>query len=144
MLSCVVAIAVNLSQFLCLGRFSATSFQVLGHAKTILVLFGGWAIFHETMNFKQFSGEIIIQPRISALVWRLAFVVYGHHICQSIVILCVNLCLRHDSGGHGYDHVRLLHEPGRGQVGASGFSSSGSGDWERNANKQLVTIEGCI
>ena len=66
MLSCVVAIGVNLSQFLCLGRFSATSFQVLGHAKTILVLFGGWAIFHETMNLKQFSGEIGIRLVIDA------------------------------------------------------------------------------
>ena len=36
-LSCLLAVAVNASQYLVLGRFSATSFQVLGHAKTLLV-----------------------------------------------------------------------------------------------------------
>ncbi|KAG1652610.1 hypothetical protein FOA52_008351 [Chlamydomonas sp. UWO 241] len=56
MTSCVVAIAVNLSQFLCLGRFSATSFQVLGHAKTVLVLFGGWAFFNDLINLRQLAG----------------------------------------------------------------------------------------
>ena len=56
-MSCMVAIAVNLSQFLCLGRFSATTFQVLGHAKTILVLFGGWAIFSEVINGRQLAGK---------------------------------------------------------------------------------------
>lgn len=30
LLSCLVAIAVNVSQFLCLGRFTATTFQVGG------------------------------------------------------------------------------------------------------------------
>lgn len=40
MLSCVVAIFTNVSQFMCLGRFTATTFQVLGHAKTVLVLTG--------------------------------------------------------------------------------------------------------
>lgn len=54
--SCLIAVGTNLSQFLCLGRFTATSFQVLGHAKTLLVLFGGWALFHEQATYRQIGG----------------------------------------------------------------------------------------
>ncbi|MEW5307165.1 MAG: hypothetical protein WDW38_002233 [Sanguina aurantia] len=59
LLSCVTSVAVNLSQFLCLGRFSATSFQVLGHTKTVLVLLGGWALFKEPINVKQLGGMVL-------------------------------------------------------------------------------------
>ena len=55
--SCFIAIGVNLSQFMCLGRFSATSFQVLGHSKTILILFGSWVVFGETFSLRQITGE---------------------------------------------------------------------------------------
>ncbi|PWZ31236.1 UDP-rhamnose/UDP-galactose transporter 5 [Zea mays] len=44
-LSCFIAIGVNLSQFICIGRFSAVSFQVLGHMKTVLVLSLGFLFF---------------------------------------------------------------------------------------------------
>ncbi|KXZ42465.1 hypothetical protein GPECTOR_144g728 [Gonium pectorale] len=57
-LSCLLALAVNASQYLVLGRFSATSFQVLGHAKTLLVLLGGWLLFDEPMNAKKASGMV--------------------------------------------------------------------------------------
>ena len=33
------AVLVNVSSFLCIGRFSAVSFQVIGHVKTCLVFF---------------------------------------------------------------------------------------------------------
>lgn len=56
-LSCAVAVVVNSSQYLCLGRFSATSFQVLGHAKTVLVLLGGWMLFGDIVTVKQLGGE---------------------------------------------------------------------------------------
>ncbi|CAA6662388.1 unnamed protein product [Spirodela intermedia] len=36
LLSCTIAVGTNLSQFICIGRFTAVSFQVLGHMKTIL------------------------------------------------------------------------------------------------------------
>ena len=45
MLSCVIAVGVNLSQFICIGRFTAVSFQVLGHMKTVLVLILGFTLF---------------------------------------------------------------------------------------------------
>lgn len=44
-LSCLVAVGVNLSQFICIGRFTAVSFQVLGHMKTVLVLVLGFTFF---------------------------------------------------------------------------------------------------
>ncbi|XP_057469774.1 UDP-rhamnose/UDP-galactose transporter 1-like isoform X3 [Actinidia eriantha] len=34
LLSCSLAVFCNVSQYLCIGRFSAVSFQVLGHMKT--------------------------------------------------------------------------------------------------------------
>ncbi|GLC65327.1 hypothetical protein PLESTF_000280800 [Pleodorina starrii] len=55
-LSCLLAVAVNGSQYLVLGRFTATSFQVLGHAKTLLVLIGGWLLFNEPINPRKASG----------------------------------------------------------------------------------------
>ncbi|KAG2437181.1 hypothetical protein HXX76_005845 [Chlamydomonas incerta] len=55
-LSCLLAVAVNATQYLVLGRFSATSFQVLGHAKTLLVLIGGWLLFDEEMNPRKVLG----------------------------------------------------------------------------------------
>ncbi|KAG2495895.1 hypothetical protein HYH03_006133 [Edaphochlamys debaryana] len=58
-LSCLLAIAVNASQFLVLGRFSATTFQVLGHAKTLLVLLGGWALFGEAMPPRKVMGMLL-------------------------------------------------------------------------------------
>ncbi|KAK9807322.1 hypothetical protein WJX73_001596 [Symbiochloris irregularis] len=55
-LSCACAIFVNLSQFACLGRFSAVSFQVLGHMKTVCVLLGGWAFLGDHITSKQLMG----------------------------------------------------------------------------------------
>lgn len=54
--SCSMAVGVNLSQFMCLGRFSAVSFQVLGHLKTFLVLLGGWLFLHDQISGRQFGG----------------------------------------------------------------------------------------
>lgn len=55
-LSCSMAVFVNISQFMCLGRFSAVSFQVLGHTKTILVLLGGWMFLGDNISGRQFAG----------------------------------------------------------------------------------------
>ncbi|KAK9918349.1 hypothetical protein WJX75_003397 [Coccomyxa subellipsoidea] len=55
-LSCACAVGVNVSQFMCLGRFSAVSYQVLGHSKTMLVLLGGWAFLGDQIGLKQLCG----------------------------------------------------------------------------------------
>jgi solute carrier family 35, member E3 len=55
-LSCTVAVLVNISQFMCLGLFSAVTFQVTGHAKTVFVLCGSWLFLREHMGVKEVTG----------------------------------------------------------------------------------------
>jgi solute carrier family 35, member E3 len=55
-LSCATAVLVNISQFMCLGRFSAVTFQVTGHAKTVMVLVGSWVYLQEHMGLKEVTG----------------------------------------------------------------------------------------
>lgn len=67
LLSCVIAIGTNLSQFICIGRFSAVTFQVLGHMKTILVLTLGFTFFgKEGLNLHVVLGMIIA---IMGMIW---------------------------------------------------------------------------
>ncbi|XP_020583416.1 UDP-galactose transporter 2-like [Phalaenopsis equestris] len=66
-LSCLIAIGTNLSQFICIGRFSAVSFQVLGHMKTILVLLLGFFLFgREGLNLQVVAGMILA---VAGMVW---------------------------------------------------------------------------
>lgn len=44
-LSAIAALGVNLSQFLIIGKTSAVTYNVVGHAKTCLVLVIGWIMF---------------------------------------------------------------------------------------------------
>mmetsp|Transcript_18773 Transcript_18773/g.40376 ORF Transcript_18773/g.40376 Transcript_18773/m.40376 type:complete len:268 (-) Transcript_18773:158-961(-) len=57
--SCAVAILVNISQFMCLGRFSAVTFQVLGHTKTVLVLLVGWLYLNDSMTSRKLLGAAL-------------------------------------------------------------------------------------
>ncbi|XP_021285120.1 UDP-rhamnose/UDP-galactose transporter 1-like [Herrania umbratica] len=59
LLSCSLAVFCNVSQYLCIGRFSATSFQVLGHMKTVCVLTLGWLLFDSALTFKNIMGMIL-------------------------------------------------------------------------------------
>ncbi|KAK4394134.1 UDP-rhamnose/UDP-galactose transporter 6 [Sesamum angolense] len=69
-LSCAIAIGTNLSQFICIGRFTAVSFQVLGHMKTILVLILGFLFFgKEGLNLHVVVGMMVA---IVGMMW------YGH------------------------------------------------------------------
>ncbi|GFR45742.1 hypothetical protein Agub_g7158 [Astrephomene gubernaculifera] len=54
--SCGVAVLVNISQFMCLGRFSAVTFQVLGHTKTVLVLICGWLYLGDVITNRKLVG----------------------------------------------------------------------------------------
>ncbi|CAI5474421.1 unnamed protein product, partial [Closterium sp. Yama58-4] len=58
-LSCFFAVFCNLSQYLCIGKFSATSFQVLGHMKTVLVLAMGFLIFSSPITLKNVMGMLM-------------------------------------------------------------------------------------
>ncbi|KAF5741004.1 Nucleotide-sugar transporter family protein [Tripterygium wilfordii] len=59
LLSCCLAVFCNMSQYLCIGRFSAVSFQVLGHMKTVCVLTLGWLLFDSELTFKNIMGMIL-------------------------------------------------------------------------------------
>lgn len=66
-LSCTIAVGTNLSQFICIGRFTAVSFQVLGHMKTILVLVLGFIFFgKEGLNLHVVLGMIIA---VAGMIW---------------------------------------------------------------------------
>ncbi|GAV80599.1 TPT domain-containing protein [Cephalotus follicularis] len=66
-LSCTIAVGTNLSQFICIGRFTAVSFQVLGHMKTILVLIMGFFFFgKEGLNLHVVVGMIIA---VFGMIW---------------------------------------------------------------------------
>ncbi|KAE9587322.1 hypothetical protein Lalb_Chr23g0272421 [Lupinus albus] len=66
-LSCSIAVGTNLSQFICIGRFTAVTFQVLGHMKTILVLILGFIFFgKEGLNLQVVLGMLIA---IMGMVW---------------------------------------------------------------------------
>uniref|UniRef100_A0A7N0ZWV4 Sugar phosphate transporter domain-containing protein n=1 Tax=Kalanchoe fedtschenkoi TaxID=63787 RepID=A0A7N0ZWV4_KALFE len=66
-LSCTIAIGTNLSQFICIGRFTAVSFQVLGHMKTILVLILGFIFFgREGLNLHVVIGMVIA---VMGMIW---------------------------------------------------------------------------
>ncbi|CAM0906465.1 unnamed protein product [Alopecurus aequalis] len=59
LLSCSLAVFCNMSQYLCIGRFSATSFQVLGHMKTVCVLILGWILFDSALTIKNILGMLL-------------------------------------------------------------------------------------
>ncbi|KAE9608731.1 hypothetical protein Lal_00020030 [Lupinus albus] len=66
-MSCTIAVGTNLSQFICIGRFTAVTFQVLGHMKTILVLILGFIFFgKEGLNLQVVLGMFIA---ILGMVW---------------------------------------------------------------------------
>ena len=58
-LSCALAVFCNISQYLCIGRFSAVTFQVLGHMKTVCVLVLGWALFDSSLTAKNMVGMLM-------------------------------------------------------------------------------------
>ncbi|CAI5493010.1 unnamed protein product [Closterium sp. Naga37s-1] len=56
LLSGLLAVACNLSVYLCIGRFSATTYQVLGHVKTVLVIGIGVVFFHSPLSLHSMLG----------------------------------------------------------------------------------------
>ncbi|CAO2817414.1 unnamed protein product [Amaranthus hypochondriacus] len=69
LLSCSLAVFCNVSQYLCIGRFSAVSFQVLGHMKTVCVLTLGWLLFDSEMTLKNIMGMAIAVMGMVVYSW---------------------------------------------------------------------------
>ncbi|PKA48340.1 UDP-galactose transporter 2 [Apostasia shenzhenica] len=69
LLSCTLAVFCNISQYLCIGRFSATSFQVLGHMKTVCVLTLGWLLFDSQLTLKNIMGMALAVVGMIVYSW---------------------------------------------------------------------------
>ncbi|PRQ25272.1 putative sugar phosphate transporter domain-containing protein [Rosa chinensis] len=69
LLSCSLAVFCNISQYLCIGRFSAVSFQVLGHMKTVCVLTLGWLLFDSALTFKNLMGMALAVVGMIVYSW---------------------------------------------------------------------------
>lgn len=68
-ISCLLALFVNLSMYLCIGKFSAVSFQVLGHMKTLFVLVLGSLLFHSPLTLKNVLGMAVAVLGMLAYSW---------------------------------------------------------------------------
>ena len=58
-----------MSQYLCIGRFSAVSFQVLGHMKTVCVLTLGWLLFDSELTLKNILGIVLAVVGMVVYSW---------------------------------------------------------------------------
>ncbi|CAF1208634.1 unnamed protein product [Adineta ricciae] len=57
--SSVVAFVFNLSLYWVIDNTSPLTYNMIGHLKTVLILVGGWFLFNDTLNFKQFIGILL-------------------------------------------------------------------------------------
>jgi solute carrier family 35 protein E3 len=52
----IIAFFVNFSIFWVIGNLSAVAYNMIGHSKTLLIIFIGSVIFHEPLNQRQVLG----------------------------------------------------------------------------------------
>merc|ERR1712087_735063 len=72
--TCFLALAVNWCSFGLIGKTSPITFQVVGHAKTCLVLIGGYIMFpSKTADLKQFYNNVA-----GVSVAMIGVILYGH------------------------------------------------------------------
>lgn len=55
-LSCLIAVSVNFSTFLVIGKTSPVTYQVLGHLKTCLILTFGYTLLHDPFTTRNIIG----------------------------------------------------------------------------------------
>ncbi|KAK7400011.1 hypothetical protein VNO78_11209 [Psophocarpus tetragonolobus] len=58
-LSCLIAVSVNFSTFLVIGKPSPVTYQVVGHLKTCLVLGFGYTLLHDPFTGRNIIGILI-------------------------------------------------------------------------------------
>jgi solute carrier family 35 protein E3 len=59
LLSCAIAISVNFSTFMVIGKCDAVTYQVLGHLKTMLVLVLGFVVLKNPANTRVLAGLLV-------------------------------------------------------------------------------------
>lgn len=57
--SCIIAVCVNFSSFLVLGKCDAVTYQVLGHLKTMLILLMGFMVLKNPATARNVGGIMI-------------------------------------------------------------------------------------
>ncbi|XP_057782577.1 UDP-xylose transporter 1-like [Salvia miltiorrhiza] len=57
--SCLIAVLVNFSTFLVIGKTSPVTYQVLGHLKTCLVLAFGYTLLHDPFTWRNILGILV-------------------------------------------------------------------------------------
>lgn len=57
--SCIIAVCVNFSSFLVLGKCDAVTYQVLGHLKTMLILLMGFVVLKNPATARNIGGIVI-------------------------------------------------------------------------------------
>jgi hypothetical protein len=72
--TCFLALAVNLCSFGLIGRTSPITFQVVGHAKTCLVLIGGYVLFPPAAQ----DAQQLYNNVLGVTVAMVGVVLYGH------------------------------------------------------------------
>lgn len=72
--TCFLALAVNLCSFGLIGRTSPITFQVVGHAKTCLVLIGGYLFFPSKAN----DSQQLMNNVFGVSVAMVGVILYGH------------------------------------------------------------------
>ncbi|CAF1078871.1 unnamed protein product [Adineta steineri] len=55
----IVAFAVNLSVYWVIKNTSVLTYNMIGHMKTVSILVGGFMLFQDNLNFKQFLGILL-------------------------------------------------------------------------------------
>ena len=72
-LTCVLAIAVNILSYALIGKTSAVTYQVVGHAKTCLVLIGGYVLVRSTPK----SPEELLKNILGVIVAMVGVLLYS-------------------------------------------------------------------
>ena len=59
LLSCLLGLSVTLSSYWAIGVTSPLTFNVVGHAKTVIILAGGVLLFHDVINLAKGMGLLL-------------------------------------------------------------------------------------
>ena len=72
-ITCLFAISVNVCSYALIGKTSSVTYQVIGHAKTCLILIGGFLVSGSIPTAKNLLGVIVAMVGV---------ILYGH--CKSL------------------------------------------------------------
>jgi solute carrier family 35 protein E3 len=110
LLSCLIAVSVNFSTFLVIGKCDAVTYQVLGHLKTVLILVLGFVALKNPANPRAIGGIFI------AMVGMVA---YAHEEQRAQAAA---------QSGAAQEKAAALEKAVLGVEGGAGTGAGGNGD----------------